>query len=347
MIKKYKSILLIGPRLDDPKKAGGMLVFVENILEDFRELDVKHGVVDTNSQIFKNYPHMFLMVILNFFKYFRKFDHIFFIANENQLIILGPIFVFFSKIFNKEISIKEVAGSFDKEYKKLDIFRRKLVDYTLRNADIIYFETKYILKNFKHFNKRTYWHPNIRRNPNYSYKPKKYQKKFVFISMIVQMKGLDELLEVSNMLDDSFSIDIYGPIFDLKYNEKYFKKFKANYKGSLAPHEVSEKLKESNILVLPSYREGYPGIFIEAFSFGVPVLTTRLDPIMEIVQNNKNGILVEPKNIDSLYQGFLSFNNDNYQKMSKNAYESFEVFDSFKQTKKILEDINNKEVFQL
>jgi glycosyltransferase involved in cell wall biosynthesis len=158
--------------------------------------------------------------------------------------------------------------------------------------------------------------------------------------LVREEKGVDELLEASNRLDDSFTIDVYGHIFNEKYTDEYFDDYKANYKGPLGPEEVLEKLKEYDVLVLPSYQEGYPGIFIEAFSFGVPILATTLAPIKEIVIHGENGILVEPKNVDSLEEGFLSFNDNNYEKLSKNAYDSFELFDSLKQSKKMLEDIN-------
>jgi glycosyltransferase involved in cell wall biosynthesis len=341
MTEKSKSILIVGPRLGDPEKAGGMLVYFENILKDLDDLNINYKVVNTNSQIYKNVPHMFLVVILNFLKDFLKYDHINFHSTFNQIIVLGPFFVFFAKLFGKEISIKKIAGTFDWEYKKLDPFRQWLIRYTLKNADIMYFETKYLVDHFKHFNKRTYWHPNIRRNPNLPYQDRRYNKKFAFISLVRKEKGMDELLEVSNKLDDSFTIDIYGPIFTKKYTDEYFKDYKANYLGSLAPQKVLEKLKEYDVIVLPSYQEGYPGIFIEAFSFGVPILTTTLAPIMEIVKHQENGILVEPKNVDALEEGFLSFNNENYQVMSKNAYASFDLFDSFKQTQKMFNDINS------
>ncbi|HIP54187.1 MAG TPA: glycosyltransferase [Sulfurimonas autotrophica] len=338
--RRYKSTLMIAPRLADPKKAGGMLVFVENLLHDLKDLGVEYGVVNTNSQIYKNLPHMLLVSLFSFFRQFRKYDHIFLVATKNQLIILGPVVVFFGKMFGKTVSIKKTAGRFHREYEKLDPIRKKLVEYTFKHADIVYFETKLIVDYFKHLNKETYWHPNIRRNPNYTYRPKTYQKRFAFISMIIETKGMDELLEASNKLDDSFTIDVYGKVGEAKYTNEHFEKYNVNFRGPLAPDEVLEKLKEYDVIVLPSHEEGYPGIFMEAFSFGIPVLTTTLQPIMEIVTHQGNGILVPPKDVDSLYQGFLAFNEKNYAVMSKNAYKSFDMFDSLKQTRKIMEQVN-------
>ncbi len=340
MKNRYKSMLIIGPKLADPKKAGGLLVYFENIMQDVRELGIKHKVIDINSQIYKNLAHMFCVTIFKFLKELKNFDHVSFHPTFNQIIIMGPILVFFTKLFGKEISIRKMAGTMDWEYEQLDPIRKYLIRYTLRNADIMYFETKYLVEYFKKFNERTYWHPNIRRNPNFKFKVKEFNKRFVFISLLRKEKGINELLEVSNRLDDSYTIDIYGPIFEDSYTDEDFDKYKANYKGSLAPKEVLEKLQEYDVLVLPSYKEGYPGIFIEAFSYGIPILTTTLPPILEIIEHQGNGILVDPKSSDQLYDGFLEFNSENYKKMSKGSYDSFETYDSFKQTQKMIDEIN-------
>jgi glycosyltransferase involved in cell wall biosynthesis len=340
MSKKSKSILFTGYKLGDPKKAGGFIVYTENILHDFRELGIEYDLLNTNTQFYKNLPHMFVVVIYQFFRKFRKFDHISLHGTANHFILLGPIFVFFGKMFGKTVSVKKTAGRFDREYEKLDFFRKKLVDYVLKNADIVYFETKFLVEHFKDFNEKTYWHPNIRRNPEYEFKDKPYQKKFAFISLIAEQKGMDVLLEASDKLDDSYTVDVYGKPFEEKYTKEYFEKHKANFKGALGPKEVLEKLQEYDVLVLPSFEEGYPGIFIEAYSYGVPVLTTTLPRIKEIVEEGKTGFLVEPGDVEGLYQGFLAFNEENYKQMSKNAYDAFSMFDSLKQTSKMVDDIN-------
>ena len=342
METKHKSILFVGYKLGDPKKTGGFIVYTQNVLKDLKELGVKHELLNTNTQFYKNVPHMFLAVVIEFFKKFRKYDHISLHATTNHLPILGSIFIFFGKMFGKTISVKKTAGRFHREYESFDPIRRFLVRYVLKNADLVFFETKYLVEYFKHFNEKTFWHPNIRRNPNYEYKPKEYKKRFAFISLVAVSKGIDELLEVSDMLDDSYTIDIYGKTLEPKYTQEFFDKHKANYCGALSSEEVQQKIKEYDVIVLPSHEEGYPGIFIEAYSFGIPVLTTTLQPIMEIVTHKGNGILVEPKNVQSLHDGFLSFDKENYKVMSKNAYDSFKEFDSFEQTKKIVDLIDSR-----
>jgi len=55
-------------------------------------------------------------------------------------------------------------------------------------------------------------------------------------------------------------------------------------------------LKAFNIFVLPSIKEGLPYTIIEAMAAEVPIITTDVGGIPEIIDDNVNGILVPPKN---------------------------------------------------
>ena len=59
-------------------------------------------------------------------------------------------------------------------------------------------------------------------------------------------------------------------------------------------------LAQSNVFVLPSYNEGLPMALIEAMSWGLPVVTTPVGGIPELIVHSQNGLLVEPGNIDQL-----------------------------------------------
>ncbi|MFL2555928.1 MAG: glycosyltransferase [Gammaproteobacteria bacterium] len=59
-------------------------------------------------------------------------------------------------------------------------------------------------------------------------------------------------------------------------------------------------LQKSNIACLPSYREGMPKFLLEAASCGLAIVTTDVPGCREIVENNVNGFLVDPKDSKSL-----------------------------------------------
>lgn len=80
--------------------------------------------------------------------------------------------------------------------------------------------------------------------------------------------------------------------------------------------KTSTFLKEVDILVLPSYSEGLPLILLEAMSSGVPIIATKVDGIPEIIENNVNGYLFSPGDIEALKKLILDLVND-FEKRKK------------------------------
>jgi glycosyltransferase involved in cell wall biosynthesis len=65
---------------------------------------------------------------------------------------------------------------------------------------------------------------------------------------------------------------------------------------------IEEYYQAADIYVLPSMREGLPNTLLEAMSCAVPVISTRLIGITDwIIDNNVDGFLYEPGDIDGLY----------------------------------------------
>lgn len=59
-------------------------------------------------------------------------------------------------------------------------------------------------------------------------------------------------------------------------------------------------LASSDVFVLPSYNEGLPMSLLEAMSWGLPSITTPVGGIPELITHNKNGLLVNPGDIQQL-----------------------------------------------
>jgi glycosyltransferase involved in cell wall biosynthesis len=65
----------------------------------------------------------------------------------------------------------------------------------------------------------------------------------------------------------------------------------AGYKGQI---EVAQALRDTDILVLPSFAEGLPVVLMEALAARVPVLATRIAGVGELVEDGVSGRLVAP-----------------------------------------------------
>lgn len=69
-----------------------------------------------------------------------------------------------------------------------------------------------------------------------------------------------------------------------------------SYEGWIAGEYKKECLNWEDVYILPSYNEGLPIAILEAMSYSHPVISTPVGGIPEVVENKRNGILVEPGN---------------------------------------------------
>lgn len=72
------------------------------------------------------------------------------------------------------------------------------------------------------------------------------------------------------------------------------------FTGGLPPAEVKKKLSESDLFVLPSFAEGIPVALMEAMAMEIPVLSTPVAGIPELIETGVNGTLVPPASVDEL-----------------------------------------------
>jgi glycosyltransferase involved in cell wall biosynthesis len=73
-----------------------------------------------------------------------------------------------------------------------------------------------------------------------------------------------------------------------------------NLCGALPHEEVIEHYANAKMLVMPCIQsndgnlDGIPNVLFEAMSMGIPVISTHISAIPELVQDGENGILVFP-----------------------------------------------------
>jgi glycosyltransferase involved in cell wall biosynthesis len=65
-----------------------------------------------------------------------------------------------------------------------------------------------------------------------------------------------------------------------------------------------------NIFVLPSRREGLPMVLLEAMAAQIPIIATDIEGVSTLIQNEKTGILVKPKNAEGLAIAIMSLLQD-------------------------------------
>ena len=108
-------------------------------------------------------------------------------------------------------------------------------------------------------------------------------------------------------------------------------------------NNIEEIYNEIDILVMPSLSEGLPLTLLEAMSRGIPVVATRVGQIPEVILNNKNGLLVEPKSSKEIVDALRKIVSDQelYSKLSKNAINTVQTRFNLKDRVKRIEEYYN------
>ena len=79
----------------------------------------------------------------------------------------------------------------------------------------------------------------------------------------------------------------------------------------------------SDALVFPSYREGFPNVVMQAGAMGLPSIVTDINGCNEIIIEQKNGVIIPPKDKEKLYKAMLFFleNSGEVRRMAENSRE--------------------------
>lgn len=72
------------------------------------------------------------------------------------------------------------------------------------------------------------------------------------------------------------------------------------FAGYRSQSEVAGLLAQSTALVLPSFAEGVPVVLMEAMAARLPVITTRIAGVPELVEHGKSGLVVAPGDVVAL-----------------------------------------------
>lgn len=272
-----------------------------------------------------------------------KTDVIFLNTSQKGTKFLAPLLFFIAKIFGKKFVFRPFGGNMKEYTQKYGSFQKWLFGSTVLKADILFLQTKELMQFYAAHKANIIQLPTSRNRPNTLLRKgnRPFSKRFVYLGALYPTKGIDHILEAKKQLGKDYTIHIYGPLKNGEYQEK-FKQQKGVYQGVLKKEEVLSKLKEYDVLILPTYYdgEGYPGVIMEAYSLGLPVISTIWKSIPEIVENNKTGILIPPKSTATLVTAMKHFNETNYAHYSNHALSYFDDnFNTEKVTGRAIEQI--------
>ena len=121
----------------------------------------------------------------------------------------------------------------------------------------------------------------------------------LFVGRLAAVKGLPVLFDALVQLGQTpFNLVLVGDGPDRAGLETQAQNLglagRVEFLGYRSQSDVAALLKETDALVLPSFAEGLPVVLMEALAAEVPVITTQIAGIPELVRPGETGLLVPP-----------------------------------------------------
>jgi len=135
----------------------------------------------------------------------------------------------------------------------------------------------------------------------------------VFVGRFSYEKGFFVLLDALSKLQDigirkkviAVGTHISDETRSLVHNYLDLKKLSTSIEWIYDSPNPIQYIAQSKVLVLPSLREGLPRVILEAMSVGTTVVATNVGGIPEVINSSDVGILVQPGNVEQLFQAIV------------------------------------------
>lgn len=236
------------------------------------------------------------------------------------------IFIYIAKSFGKKIVYHMHGGGFETFTHKHEYAVRKLVS----RCDAIIALSDY----WKFFFEKELGcnHVEIIKNvisaPQNSHHSTTNRFTLLFLGLLGQNKGIYDLLSVIADNKDIFNgklrlcIGGNGEVEKVKNLIKsYGISDMVEYEGWVSGDKKTDLLNYADAYILPSYKEGLPISILEAMSYALPIISTPVGGIPEIVKDGVNGYLVTPGNKEEIGQA-IKLLMDNVEKRREMGWVS-------------------------
>ncbi len=321
-MRNKSTILIVGPT---PPPMGGIATYVEDMLKSriSEEYDVLHLNTSRSFSIKKS-----LMMNLSLFcSNLLRLVYLLLI-HRPQIVHIHTssylsfweksIFLIVSKLFSRKIVLHVHGAKFDSFYKNNGMINKFLIRKIFRYCDnvvVLSLKWKNFFLSLVDQNKISVI-PNGIEYTKFESFEKSFPKisngkiQILFLGNLTQRKGIYDILEVVPKIKDKF-IDVN---FVFAGSEEFpgdLNRFKKECVAKEINNSIklifnfsdNEKMKlffESDIYLLPSYAEGLPISLLEAMAAGLPVISTPVGGIPEVIEEGVNGFIISPGDTDDL-----------------------------------------------
>ncbi|MBD5396184.1 MAG: glycosyltransferase family 4 protein [Lachnospiraceae bacterium] len=177
------------------------------------------------------------------------------------------------------------------------------------------------------------------------------RKVVLFVGRLVEIKGVEYLIEAMKSVDALLVIVGDGPLKDkLQLKADGLGKNEVKFLGGKTHEELKNIFASADVFVIPSItaadgaKEGFGLVILEAMASGLPVIASNSGGIPQLIQNGINGLLCEEKDIEALSISINKLLNDKQlsQQLVDNGKRTIKQYDYSLIAKKYDEILRNK-----
>jgi len=307
-----KTILMIGP---DIMVMGGISTVVKGLLAS--ELSRNNKIILVSSHVDGSKLHKLFIAIVGLIKTFlyfcfKKIDIVHIHGSDITSSTRKYFYFRLAKIFNRKVIYHFHGASFVEQYRSASAgWQRRIKDF-FTGVDLVICLSESWRKAIMEIapdSKVQVIHNSVSVPSLAEPRLNKGDQtiNITFLGLIGERKGVFDLLHVMERLiqeglDVCLNIGGNGDV-DRLMNDLDQKKLKERvlYLGWINGDDKDALLRKTDIFVLPSYGEGMPMAILEAMSYGVPVVSTFVGGIPEVVKDGETGLLFQPGDINTLY----------------------------------------------
>lgn len=222
------------------------------------------------------------------------------------------IFIVITKLFGKKVIFHSHGAEFKIFANQHPVFVKNI----LKQCDCIIA----LSQSWREWFMETFNHPNVVVIKNVIAAPQIRETerdgklKLLFLGRLGKRKGFYDLVEVLREHQEEFEDKVevfFGGDGEVEKVCSLIKEYQleniAKYQGWVDTEKRSYLLNLCDVYILPSYNEGLPISILEAMSYSLPVISTNVGGIPEIVKSNENGFLIEPGDKQRIYEAIHFF----------------------------------------
>ena len=212
------------------------------------------------------------------------------------------LFIAIAKVFNHKSIVHLHGSEFKNYYASSGRLRKKLILWLIKSIDefvvlsdswqrfILSISSRktLVINNYVDIEKK-----DLKRKTNH----------ILFLGAFIPRKGIYDLIKAVSKLPDDCHLHICGS-GENEYVQELIDKLNMN--ASITNHgwvnieQKTQLLSECSVFILPSYNEGLPMVIIEAMACEIPIISTPVGGIPEVIIEGETGYLIEPGDIDAI-----------------------------------------------